>query len=75
MGKTIINKNDEIVSTNNNFSDKVVIKGTFIGDIKANKVIVSSTGVVKGNIIGRRLEVIPGGVIEGKVNIVDKTDN
>ena len=49
-------------------AETVRICGTFSGEVKANKVVLTSTAKVKGDISQEILEVEPGALVEGQVS-------
>lgn len=48
-------------------AETVKICGTFSGEVKANKVVLTSTAKVKGDISQEVLEIEPGAFVEGQV--------
>lgn len=55
-------------------AETVRICGAFSGEVKANKVVLTSTAKVKGDISQEILEIEPGALVEGQVSRLESAD-
>lgn len=55
-------------------AETVRICGAFSGEVKANKVVLTSTAKVKGDIFQEILEIEPGALVEGQVTRLASLD-